>query len=164
MLKSGEEKKELFIEIESLVSQLGLRCVEVYKNETKGAVSLTCLLYKNESDITTDDLEKAYNVIYPRYSVLLGERDLTLEVSSPGMGRVFKDYYEFTVFQGKRVRLYSTQYSSYISGIIETSDSQSVTLINYLIEDKKENGERMKIDYNTIAKAKLDYSWEDKND
>lgn len=164
MLKSGEEKKELFIEIESLVSQLGLRCVEVYKNETKGAVSLTCLLYKNESDITTDDLEKAYNVIYPRYSVLLGERDLTLEVSSPGMGRVFKDYYEFTVFQGKRVRLYSTQYSSYISGIIETSDFQSVTLINYLIEDKKENGERMKIDYNTIAKAKLDYSWEDKND
>ncbi len=164
MLKSGEEKKELFIEIESLVSQLGLRCVEVYKNETKGTVSLTCLLYKNESDITTDDLEKAYNVIYPRYSVLLGERDLTLEVSSPGMGRVFKDYYEFTVFQGKRVRLYSTQYSSYISGIIETSDFQSVTLINYLIEDKKENGERMKIDYNTIAKAKLDYSWEDKND
>ncbi len=164
MLKSGEEKKELFIEIESLVSQLGLRCVEVYKNETKGAVSLTCLLDKSESDITTDDLEKAYNVIYPRYSVLLGERDLTLEVSSPGMGRVFKDYYEFTVFQGKRVRLYSTQYSSYISGIIEKSDSQSVTLIDYLIEDKKENGDRMKIDYNTIAKAKLDYSWEDKND
>lgn len=163
MLNYGEEKKELFKEIESLVAALSLRPVEVVKTTGKEGVTMRVLLYRSGSDITLDDLEAAYNIIYPRYSVL-EKRDLTLEVSSPGLGRTFKDYHEFSVFAAKRVRLYSTAFSSYISGVIESADDTSVTLTHYLIEDKKEEGDRITVLYDTIAKAKLDYLWEDKND
>lgn len=163
MLNYGEEKKELFKEIESLMEPLSLVPVEVTKSTGKEGLSMRVLLYRRESEISIDDLEAAYNIIYPRYSVT-EKRDLTLEVSSPGLGRTFKDYYEFVVFLGKRVRLYSTAFSSYISGVIESADESSVTLTNYLIEDKKEEGDRITVLYDTIAKAKLDYLWEDKND
>ncbi len=163
MLSYGEEKKELFKEIESLVGALGLKPVEVGKTTGREGVTMRVLLYRGDSDITLDDLEAAYNIIYPRYSVL-EKRDLTLEVSSPGLGRTFKDYHEFSVFTGKRVRLYSTAVSSYISGVIESADDTYVTLTHYLIEDKKEEGDRITVLYDNIAKAKLDYLWEDKND
>ena len=161
MLGYTEEKSELFTEIETLVRSLSLSLVEVTKSERKGGVDMTVILYDREKDITIDELENAYNIIYPRYSVLLGERDLNLVVSSPGLGRNIRDCSEFSVFTGKRVRLYSTHYSSYVSGVIESCDGKSVTLSNYLIEDRKESGERTVIEYGTIAKAKLDYKWED---
>ena len=161
MLSNTQEKSGLFKEIDSLVSSLSLSLVEVTKTERKGGVDMTVILYRSDSDITLDELESAYNIIYPRYSVLLGERDLNLEVSSPGLGRNIKDLSEFSVFTGKRVRLYSTGYSSYVSGMIESCDERSLTLTDYLIEDKKESGERIVITYDTIAKAKLDYKWED---
>ncbi len=163
MLNYGEEKKELFKEIESLVEPLSLRPVEVAKTTGKEGVTMRVLLYRSDGDITLDDLEAAYNIIYPRYSVL-EKRDLTLEVSSPGLGRTFKDYHEFAVFVKKRVRLYSVSFSSYISGVIESADECAVTLTQYVIEDRKEEGDAITVPYDTIAKAKLDYLWEDKND
>ncbi len=163
MLNYSEEKKELFKEIESLVEPLSLVPVECVRNTGKEGVSMRILLYRRDSDITIEDLEAAYNIIYPRYSVL-EKRELTLEVSSPGLERSFKDYYEFRVFVQKRVRLYSTSFSSYISGVIESADENAVTLTSYLIEDRKEEGDRITVLYDTIAKAKLDYLWEDKND
>ncbi len=164
MLKSDAEEYTLFNEIKSLVSGFSLLPVEVTQSDLKGRTQLRVILYKRESEITLDELEAAYNIIYPRYSVLFSDRDLSLEVSSPGLERSFKDTYEFTVFTGKRVRLYSTLYSSYVKGIIKEADDSSVILTQYFIEDRKEGGDEIKIEYSTIAKAKLDYSWEDKND
>ena len=60
--------------------------------------------------------------------------------------------------------IYSTFYSSYVVGKIEDSDKEGVTLSSYLIEDKKESGEIIKLNYDTISKAKLECIWEEKND
>ena len=49
-------------------------------------------------------------------------------------------------------------------GKIEDSDKDGVTLSSYLIEDKKESGEIIKLNYDTISKAKLECIWEEKND
>ncbi len=162
MLTSTMEKKELFIDVENLVSSLNLKTVEVSRSEGRETTKINVVLYSCEHDITLDELEEAYNILYPRFSVLLGDRDLSLEVSSPGLGRTFKDTYEFVVFTSKRVRLYSTEYSQYITGIINCADDKSVVLSSYSMEDSKESGDEIKINYDTIAKAKLDYSWEDK--
>ena len=98
------------------------------------------------------------------YQVLSQDRDLNLEVSSPGIQRTFKDICEFEVFKGKTVRVYSTLYSSYVVGKIEDSDKDGVTLSSYLIEDKKESGEIIRLNYDTISKAKLECIWEEKDD
>ncbi|MCQ2148480.1 MAG: hypothetical protein MJZ16_13350 [Bacteroidales bacterium] len=164
MLTSDSKTKKLFQDIEALMESLELKTVEVAANDQKNSKSMRVVLAKAGEEITTDDLEKAYNIIYPRYEILSGDRDLTLEVSSPGMQRNFKDTLEFDVFKGKSVRVYSVKNSCYVTGKIASSDEKAVTLENYLIEDKKETGESITIDFSDIAKAKLECRWEDKND
>lgn len=164
MLTSDSKEKKLFQDVASLIDSLGLKTVEVSSVDQKNSAAMRVILYKEGEEISTEDLEKAYNIIYPRYEVLTGDRDLTLEVSSPGMQRNFKDVLEFDVFKGKVVRAYSVSNSCYVSGKILSSDEKSVTLGDYLIEDKKEKGESITLDYSDIAKAKLECRWEEKND
>ena len=162
MLTRKAEEKALFREVSALVESLGLSLVEVSQDREKGCTNMRVVLSKKEGDINTEDLEKAYNVIYPMYQVICENRDLNLEVSSPGMQRSFKDYYEFSVFCGRNVRVYSTLHSSYVVGRIGESNENSVVLYDYTIEDKKEKGESITMDYDTIAKAKLECIWEEK--
>lgn len=164
MLTKEASSNELFKTIDSCIRSLDLETVEVSQTRDKGGVRLRVVLTKQEGEINTDDLEKAYNIIYPMYQVLSSDRDLNLEVSSPGIQRSFKDVSEFKVFRGKNVRVYSTEYSSYVIGKIDQCDDNSVTLLYFTIEDKKESGESIKLNYDTIAKAKLECIWEEKND
>ncbi len=163
MLTNDISSKQLFRDIKALVATTGLEAVEVSSNELHGAVQMKVVLYCFDHEINTEDLEVAYNIIYPRYSVLLCDRDLALEVTSPGLQRNFKDFYEFSVFKGKDVRLYSTEYSCYIIGKIKESGEDYVILSDYLIEDKNEKGEELKVSFSNIAKAKLEYRWEGRN-
>lgn len=163
MLTKDTQSSSLYSDIQSLMSSIGLDVVEVSSQDMRGSSTLRVFLSKNDSDITTEDLEKAYNIIFPRYSVIYSNRDLTLEVTSPGLQRNIKDWHEFELFKGKDVRVYSTKYSSYVIGTIDSVDGDKLILGNYLIEDKNEKGDIITLEYNEIAKAKLEYRWEGKN-
>ena len=163
MLTNDISSKQLFCDVKDLIDASGLKLVDVSCTESQGTVQMKIVLYCSDHEINTDDLEIAYNIIYPRYSVLLGARDLTLEVTSPGLQRTFKDFYEFSVFTGKNVRLYSTRYSCYVIGRIKNAEDNSVVLSDYLIEDKNEKGEELVVPFCDIAKAKLEYRWEGRN-
>lgn len=151
----------LFLDLASLIEPMGYKLVEASRSEHKGTVSLRMLCYKGGDGITTEDLEAIYNVVYPRYSVLW-TRDLELEVSSPGINRNIKDIGEFKIFLGKTVRVYTQSKSSYVVGKIEKADDDYLYLSSYLIEDTKEEGEEIRIEYSDISKAKLDYVTEAK--
>lgn len=151
----------LFLDLASLIEPMGYKLVEASRSEHKGTVSLRMLCYKGGDGITTEDLEAIYNVVYPRYSVLW-TRDLELEVSSPGINRNIKDIGEFKIFLGKTVRVYVQSKSSYVVGKIEKADDDYLYLSSYLVEDTKEEGEEIRIEYSDISKAKLDYVTEAK--
>ena len=104
MLKDEASSSQLVKEIESLVSARGLKVVEATTSVHQGSAAMTVVLFREDEEINTDDLAASYNLIYPRYSIILGERDLQLEVSSPGLQRNLKDVMEFSVFRGKDVR------------------------------------------------------------
>ena len=55
-----------------------------------------------------------------------------------------------------------TSKSSYVLGTIKSADDDTLTLSSYLIEDTKEEGDEIRIDYSDISKAKLDYVTEAK--
>ena len=101
MLKNEASGSALVGEIDSLVSGLGLKTVEATVGTYQGSASMTVILYKSGEEINTDDLAAAYNLIYPRYSIILGDRDLQLEVSSPGLQRNIKDTMEYVEKNGK---------------------------------------------------------------
>ena len=159
MLTSDAFSSVLFLEISALIEPMGYKLVEVSRSDSKATSTLRVLCYKGGDGISTEDLEAIYNVIYPRYSVLIS-RDLELEVSSPGINRNIKDTGEFRVFEGKYVRVYSISRSSYVLGYIRKADDSSLTLSSYLVEDTKEKGDEIIIDYDDISKAKLDYMTE----
>ena len=163
MLTRDGADSALFIDIDSLIGGIGLKTVEATRSDHQGTVTLRVAVAKYEGEVNTDDLAKAYNLIYPRYSLLLSERDLELEVSSPGMQRNLKDVREFSVFRNRLVRVYSISHSSYLIGRIGDADSESVVLLDYEIEDTKEKGDSIKLGYDDIAKAKLECRWEADN-
>jgi len=162
LTKDGSESK-LYKDIQQLMDSLSLDVVEVNTHDEKNETIMQLFLNKRGGEITTEDLEKAYNIVYPRYSVIFQNRDLTLEVTSPGLQRSLKDWHEFEIFKGKDVRVYSTKYSTYIVGKIESCNSDTLEISDYMIEDKKEKGDRIILDCDEIAKAKLEYRWEGRN-
>lgn len=161
MLTTDAFSSMLFLDLASLIEPMGYKLVEASRSEHKGTVSLRMLCYKGGDGITTEDLEAIYNVVYPRYSILW-TRDLELEVSSPGINRNIKDIGEFKIFLGKTVRVYVQSKSSYVVGKIEKADDDYLYLSSYLVEDTKEEGEEIRIEYSDISKAKLDYVTEAK--
>ncbi len=153
-------KDQLYTEISSLMDAIGLKTVEAVSSDYQGTRNMRVILCKEGEEISTDDLATAYNLIYPRYSVIYKDRDLQLEVSSPGLQRNFRDVREFSVFHGKCVRCYSVSRSCYVTGVISSTDESSVTLCDYVIEDKDEKGDEITLSFSDIAKAKLEYRWE----
>lgn len=160
MLTENARESSLFKEIEDLLGNLNLRTVEVSDAITQGTHHMRVVVYKSESEVNTDDLSAVYNIIYPRYSVIFGDRDLELEVSSPGLQRNFKDTIEFSIFRGKLVRVYVVSLSSYVIGKIDDSGNGSVTLTDVEIENGGEKRASLTLSYSDISKAKLEYRWE----
>ena len=162
MLTDNALTDPLYGEIDGLMSAIGLRTVEAVSSVHQGMRSMRVVVYKEDGEVNTDDLAAAYNLIYPRYSIIYSDRDLQLEVSSPGLQRNFKDVYEFTLFKGKLVKVYSSTYSSNIEGIISDADDNGVTLTSALVQDTGESFETLSLSYDEIQKAKLTYRWEEK--
>ena len=160
MLTNDAVTSSLYMEVSSLLNGLGLSTVEAQDTVHQGTHSMRVVVYRSDREVNTDDLANAYNIIYPRYSVIFSDRDLELEVSSPGLQRSFKDTVEFSIFTGKLVRVYVSSYSSYVTGTIKEAGEDSVTLTGCMIEDKGEEHESLIVPFSDIAKAKLEYRWE----
>ena len=160
MLTEDAKESRLFKEVDELLTGLSLKTVEAVDSVNQGTHHMRVVVYKEGNEVNTDDLAAVYNIIYPRYSVIFGDRNLELEVSSPGLQRSFKDVIDFSIFKGKLVRAYSVSFSSYITGKIESADDSSVTLSECQIEDSGEKRGVMTLLYSDIAKAKLEYRWE----
>jgi ribosome maturation factor RimP len=74
-------------------------------------------------------------------------KDLYVEVSSPGIGRVIKDGSEFACYTGRGVRCFRTDISDWYEGILVSCDEEKVVI------QGKDGG--TEIPYKVIAKAKL---------
>ena len=162
MLSNGIEKNPLFEEINSLLEAMNLKAVDCIKNDTPQGVQMIITVYSPEREITTDDLAAVYNIIYPRYQVIFGDRDLMLEVSSPGLQRSLRDTYEFSLFTSRLVKVYTTKYSSWVEGYIEHSDEKSVTLRDAVIIDTGSEEKEITLPFTEVQKAKLSFRWEEK--
>lgn len=151
----------MFAEYAPLLGQLGLDIVEIAQANRREGVNVVIIIHAREGETTVDQCAEVYRLVYPRMQLALGDRDLSLEVSTPGLERVFKDLYEFSIFQGRRVRIYDSGRRAWVGGIIGEMDDHSVVLSDVYVENQSEKIEHMNITLTAIQKAKLDYRWED---
>lgn len=161
MLESALQENPLYIEYEPLLAELGLTIVEIARANRREGVNVVIIILARAGETTVDQCADVYRLVFPRMQLALGDRDLSLEVSTPGLERSFKDRHEFTLFAGRRVRLYDSGRSAWVSGIIEEVQEGSVVLTEVFVEGNSEKMERMNIVFSAIQKAKLDYRWED---
>jgi ribosome maturation factor RimP len=99
-----------------------------------------------------DDCSRVHHALLPRLELAFPGTDLRVEVSSPGIDRVIKDGAEFAHHIGRGLTCYRTDISDWSAGILDSADETHIVL--------RGSGGMVKLAYEIIAKAKLDYSQE----
>jgi ribosome maturation factor RimP len=141
------EIASLRLSLEEVLKGLKFRLVELVVSRHRGSVQVKAVIYNGQS-IGTDDCTRVHRAIMPRLELAFEEQDVYLEVSSPGIDRLIKDGVEFINYLGKGIRCYRTDISDWTTGILDSADEKGVVL--------KIKDETLRLEYDVIAKAKLD--------
>jgi ribosome maturation factor RimP len=85
---------------------LGVSVVELAVHWAKNGLNIRVVLDK-EGGITIGDCERITRLYNDRLTILepIEENNYTLQVTSPGIDRVFKDKKEYTIFKSRDVRI-----------------------------------------------------------
>ena len=139
--------------LEAILNGLGLKLIELVVSRHKGSVQVRSVIArKDNGPLGVDDCSRAHHAILPRLELAFPAQDIYLEVSSPGIDRLFRDGAEFAHFIGRGIRCYRTDISDWSAGILEEADEKGIVL--------KEKEGALRLDFEIIAKAKLDISQE----
>jgi ribosome maturation factor RimP len=141
----------LFDLLHPIVSGLNMTLVETAVARRKESVHIKIVVYK-DGVVGIDDCSRVHRAVAPRLDLAFPKEDYSVEVSSPGIERLFKDASEFALFIGRGVRCYRTDISDWTGGVLKSADETRIALEN-------EQG-MILLEYGVIAKAKLDKSYE----
>lgn len=163
MLKNEIAQDKLFLELKPFADSLNLSLVDVQKN-VHGAkdIQVAIVIASKEGETSIDDCEKFHRTVQSRLEMLIGRDELSMEVSTPGLQRNFRDIWEFEVFKTKRCRVYDTSRSQWVEGNIAGCDQKTLVLEDYLVEDTGEAGPSVEIELSNVHKAKLEYKFDNK--
>ena len=157
---NGDEQDEtaaLRASLQTLVKDLGMALVElsVYRGKARkgspGSAQIKAVVYKQTVGI--DDCSRTHRAMTPLLEEAFPGLDLSVEVSSPGINRQIKDGVELACYTNRGVRLWRTDITDWTAGILEAADRDGI-----IIKGKEGT---IRLDYEVIAKAKLDPSQED---
>jgi ribosome maturation factor RimP len=140
------DKIPYFNDCEPLISGLGFKLVELVVFRKQSSWQVKVVLTGAEG-VGIADCTKVHRALLPRLEAILSSQDMYVEVASPGLDRILKNALEFSVFSGKNVKVWNTDISDWMQGVIVSSTKEAVTL-------STEQGEQT-VPYNKIAKAKL---------
>ena len=161
MLERKIEDNEIYKQAEPLANALGLRVVDVVKSVRPNSVDVAFIVSRIEGEATIDDCEAFHRAIQPILE--LDYRDeLSMSVSTPGLQRILKDVHEFSVFQGRTARVYTSGAGMWIRGLISDVGEDGFTLSGAAAEDAAADvpGD-FRIRFEDVQKAKLDFGAED---
>jgi ribosome maturation factor RimP len=147
-MQKTESVDKLFTELNPIITGLGYDIVEFKKQQVKGTLHVSVVIYKPEG-IRIEDCEEVHSTILPRIELYEDMRDIHLEVSSPGINRTIKSADEFPIFIHNMVKILEKGGSDWIRGEIKEADETSVT-VQY-------DDSSYTVEYDNIQKAKLDY-------
>lgn len=137
--------------LKTVIGGLGLKLIEFTVSRHKGSTQVRAVVY-NGGAVSLSDCSRAHHAIMPRLELAFEGQEIHLEVSSPGINRPIKEGAEFAHYLGRGVRCYRTDISDWSAGILEDFDEKGIFI-------KGDEGV-MRLEYEIIAKAKLDSSQE----
>ncbi|MBN1798998.1 MAG: hypothetical protein JW822_10495 [Spirochaetales bacterium] len=144
--------EEVSKEIGPVLKALEFIPVEVHVGSIKG-ISLVSVVIYSSGGVSIDDCAKVSKLIYPKLELIQDLGNFSLEVSSPGIGRIFKSREEYKIFEGKAVSILTHDSSDWINGIIDHVDDNTVFV--------KRKDELVSIKFDMIKKSKLENTTEE---
>jgi len=150
--KPRDIDEDLYQSLEPVIRGMGMALIElsVYRGKgrgsTPGTVQVKAVVYR-EGITGVEDCSRVHRSIFPRLELAFPERDIYLEVSSPGIDRIIKDGTEFVHYIGRGVRCYRTDISDWTAGVLRAADEKGILL------GVKEA--EVALPYEVIAKARL---------
>ena len=148
---SPKKDEPLFDVLNPIVQGLGMSIVDLSVSKQRGTIQIRLTVTKS-GVVSVGDCSKVHHAIVPRLELAFPEQELYIEVASPGIDRAIKDASEFQLYIGRGVRCYRTDISDWSAGIIERADDHHLVL-------RGAEG-TVELSYDSIVKAKLDYSQE----
>ena len=142
---SGYEENELFAVVNPVCEGYSVKLVQLNSAVVRTSLQVRIVLYK-KGGITIDSCTEISRAVMPRIEVWADNRDVNLEVSSPGVGRVLKDAWEFQVFIDEKINILVE--NDWIEGTIIAADKNCVII--------QSDGQNTEYRYEQIQKAKLD--------
>ncbi len=133
-----------------IVEGAGYRLVELHAGVVKGRTHVNVVVYRPDG-VGIDDCAQIHRTLLPRIELLLDDRDVALQVSSPGIARTLKQMSEFAVFRGRGVQVLLRD-EGWIGGRVASATGTSVELTT-------DEGART-IAFVDIQKARLDHTQE----
>ena len=147
------ESQKYYSDCKKIIQPISYALVELHvvpsKNQIKVSIVITHAQPNGGTAIGINDCAKVHRLLLPFFEQALPSADLHMEVTSPGMERTLKNAAEFELFIGRKVKVWHTAISDWISGNIVSTDEKSVCL--KIIGTNEEKS----FSYDTIAKAKL---------
>jgi ribosome maturation factor RimP len=152
-----ETHQILLNEFERVVEPLGIQIVQLSAYTGKSGMNIRVVIHRN-GGVTLDDCERVTRIFNDILTILepIDENNYTLQVSSPGIDRVFKDEKEYNIFASAHVKIVFDETSPYgeggvIRGVLKGLKGDSVVLVPHN-EPKRE----LSIPLNSIRKTQLD--------
>ncbi len=129
----------------------GYSLVDLTIARLSGSTRVNVVIYRKEG-VGVDDCAAVSGMLFPRLETLEALPDPSLEVSSPGVDRMLRHPEEYTIFQGKGIRVLAGRETEWVAGVIDRVDEGTL----WLKKGKESRGFAL----SEIRKARLDYSAE----
>ena len=149
---TGETLEDrIFSQVEPIVAGSGMQLVDVRAQIVRDALRVHIVLFR-DTGVGINDCAEIHRMVVPLLEAASPDRDLSIEVGSPGIERSIRLPREYRVFLGKGVRILSQSRAEWIGGIIDSCDENGVLV-------RSGDGSTF-IQYSDIQKARLDDSQE----
>jgi len=139
----------LFELLDPVVSGQGVDLVEVAVGRSSGAEAIRLVIHREAGVSHTDCVRVTRAAIGRIEAAGLGEDPFTLEVSSPGLDRIFKHPREFDIFRGRAVRVW----------LLGEDDVELAGIAGGRADDEhvvvERHGSPTRIAWSSVRKAKL---------
>lgn len=142
-----ERLRELREQIEPLLAAMGFTLVEAGEHRSKGQSLVSVVIYRQDG-VGIDDCAAVSRNLLPRLELMAGLVGVRLEVSSPGLERVFKSPAEYEIFKGRGIKVWLRDAADWLEGVNSGVQGGVLAL--------DRGGRTTSIRLEDIVKAKLD--------
>lgn len=144
------EKREVNRELESILlpvcESLSLRLIEISMRKSGNSVDFSIVIDKN-GGVSTDDCAQLHRTLFLKLQTMY-DKEIGLEISSPGLDRALKYEDEFSLFIGRRVRWLQKGEADYLTGTI-------VGFVDRIVIFQTVTGEQKSVSVEDVLKARL---------